>query len=669
MSQRPGGCRLCTLAAAVAVSAAAFGGSTAWALKATDRVKISEVCYDPVESPATAYEFVELYNAGTSIAYLDGAVISDQGNNGTNETAFQFPGTALTGTTYPIAPGAFVLLAVSATESPYGGIDWEFYAGGTDSDSPTVPNIVKTSGLGSDLGLANTGDGLTLSTGVSSGNIIPCNEVVDGVSWQDGGGLGEVNATSRTVCNDPAPQQGLANGLRSIQRRTNGNDTDRSNDDFGIAVRTPRAPASCILDPGCLRDLAYSPCVPLAGQPVTVSLHVGGGSWSSLRIFYKLSTAALYDSVNAAPGPDTTYAGTLPGRPNLSRVQYWMRAVDVAGNSLVLPPGAPAAVMEYRVGVVAIAGIQGTVLGDSCASSTFAGQAVNVRGVVTHLAAEFDLHYFYVQRGTGPSSGIRVFVPSTPFTPAHRDSVSISGTVVESGCETQIVLFPKCGQVLAINRRANPRVLSALSDVAREENEGMLVTIPGPFPVASVFDTTGSDFEFQAGSGANMAWVGGDTFFPDNVGYTYRPVPGQVLDALTGIVMRRAPTAFDTVTRLRLEPRRDNDVDRDYTDVPDPEGGIDVVGAFQLRPNSPNPFNPTTAIEFDLRERAMTRLEIFNAHGARIRRLVSEMQPAGPHRVVWDGRDAAGRSVASGLYVVRLVSGADSASHKMLLLR
>src|SRR5262249_40581219 len=74
----------------------------------TDRVKISEVCYDPPENPETPFEFVELYNAGTSVAYLDGAVISDQGNNDTNEATFQFPGTPLTGTTIPLAPGEVI---------------------------------------------------------------------------------------------------------------------------------------------------------------------------------------------------------------------------------------------------------------------------------------------------------------------------------------------------------------------------------------------------------------------------------------------------------------------------------------------------------------------------------------------------------------------------------
>src|SRR5262249_20722162 len=174
------------------------------------------------------------------------------------------------------------------------------------------------------------------------------------------------------VCIDPAAHPGTPNGPYSMQRRTNGNDTDRSADDFVVAVRTPGGPAPCLLDPKCIRDLTYSPCVPLANQAVTVSLHVSGGSYSSIRTFYKLGAAALFASVGMVPGPDTTFVATLPGQANLSRVQYWCRVTDSAGDTTVLPPGAPGVTLDYRVGIVPISTIQGTFVADSCASSTYA---------------------------------------------------------------------------------------------------------------------------------------------------------------------------------------------------------------------------------------------------------------------------------------------------------
>jgi flagellar hook assembly protein FlgD len=52
-----------------------------------------------------------------------------------------------------------------------------------------------------------------------------------------------------------------------------------------------------------------------------------------------------------------------------------------------------------------------------------------------------------------------------------------------------------------------------------------------------------------------------------------------------------------------------------------------------------------------------------------VRTLVDEPQKAGTHRVSWDGRDNAGRQVASGVYLYRLEAGDFSKSEKMVLIR
>ena len=73
-----------------------------------------------------------------------------------------------------------------------------------------------------------------------------------------------------------------------------------------------------------------------------------------------------------------------------------------------------------------------------------------------------------------------------------------------------------------------------------------------------------------------------------------------------------------------------------------------------LAPNAPNPFNPSTVIPYRLDVDGPVRLEIYNLLGQRIRTLVNEVQAAGPYRVRWDARDATGRSVATGVYFIRL---------------
>jgi len=73
-----------------------------------------------------------------------------------------------------------------------------------------------------------------------------------------------------------------------------------------------------------------------------------------------------------------------------------------------------------------------------------------------------------------------------------------------------------------------------------------------------------------------------------------------------------------------------------------------------LHPNRPNPFNPQTAIGYDMPRQGRVRLSVFDLAGRRVRQLVDGVMGAGRHEVVWDGRDASGMRAASGSYVVRL---------------
>jgi len=91
--------------------------------------------------------------------------------------------------------------------------------------------------------------------------------------------------------------------------------------------------------------------------------------------------------------------------------------------------------------------------------------------------------------------------------------------------------------------------------------------------------------------------------------------------------------------------------------------------AFRLDRNFPNPFNPSTSIGYAIPKQAHVRLRIFDLLGRAVATLVDREQPAGTYRVQWDGSDAVGRPVPSGVYFSRLESDGSSQSEKMLLLR
>jgi hypothetical protein len=88
-----------------------------------------------------------------------------------------------------------------------------------------------------------------------------------------------------------------------------------------------------------------------------------------------------------------------------------------------------------------------------------------------------------------------------------------------------------------------------------------------------------------------------------------------------------------------------------------------------LHANHPNPFNPSTTIRYELGAAADVRLRVFDAAGRRVRTLVDAREGAGPHAVVFDGRDDAGRPMASGVYFYRLEAGAYAQTRKMVLLK
>jgi hypothetical protein len=91
---------------------------------------------------------------------------------------------------------------------------------------------------------------------------------------------------------------------------------------------------------------------------------------------------------------------------------------------------------------------------------------------------------------------------------------------------------------------------------------------------------------------------------------------------------------------------------------------------YKLGHNYPNPFNPSTTINFSLPQAAKVKLVIFNLLGQQIRTLVNDEFTAGDHSIQWDGKDNKGMIVGSGIYFYQLSAGSSfSATHKMVLMK
>lgn len=94
-----------------------------------------------------------------------------------------------------------------------------------------------------------------------------------------------------------------------------------------------------------------------------------------------------------------------------------------------------------------------------------------------------------------------------------------------------------------------------------------------------------------------------------------------------------------------------------------------VQAASPTLMSAPNPANPRTTIAFALTATSRIFLSVYDSRGRLVRVLADGLLDAGRHRVVWDGRDTAGRPVATGTYLARLTAAGETSTVKVCLVR
>jgi hypothetical protein len=100
-------------------------------------------------------------------------------------------------------------------------------------------------------------------------------------------------------------------------------------------------------------------------------------------------------------------------------------------------------------------------------------------------------------------------------------------------------------------------------------------------------------------------------------------------------------------------------------------GGNDesVPRGFSVSQNYPNPFNLSTVIDYSLDRAGPVRVVVANILGQTVSTLVDAYQEEGPHSAIWNGNDANGRVVASGIYFYRIQAAGAQEVRKMVLLK
>jgi hypothetical protein len=108
----------------------------------------------------------------------------------------------------------------------------------------------------------------------------------------------------------------------------------------------------------------------------------------------------------------------------------------------------------------------------------------------------------------------------------------------------------------------------------------------------------------------------------------------------------------------------------DFTVNPTSNEVVSSTPAKQmLSQNFPNPFNPTTTIEYNVPVNGNVSLNVYNVKGQLVRTLVNENQTIGKHTIVWDGQDNNGATATSGIYFYKMTSSNTTETRKMIMVK
>jgi len=101
----------------------------------------------------------------------------------------------------------------------------------------------------------------------------------------------------------------------------------------------------------------------------------------------------------------------------------------------------------------------------------------------------------------------------------------------------------------------------------------------------------------------------------------------------------------------------------------DEEPAYETPKQFAIHQNYHNPFNPSTTIGFDLNRPGNVDITVYDLQGRRVAVLTNQHYQAGRYELVWNGRDMAGRAVASGIYLYTLRTESGNLTRKMMFIQ
>ncbi len=412
------------------------------------------------------------------------------------------------------------------------------------------------------------------------------------------------------------------------------------------------------------------------GAPVTINATIADNSSVERATVYYRWDNGTWESDDMDFTGDIYYEFEMEVAPEGTWVEYYVEAEDDLGTTSTYPGDLDLQYLGYWVDDdISIQDIQWTPWASG--SSPYEDVVIDeVTGVLTTTATNaltYDepegTYPYFMQVGDSPAwSGI-IVVLNEEY--QQGDEITITGaTVNEIGVDSEGIGWTfKWGSSTRLINPALVTVNSSGNDFEVYETDVATVnadleaweSVMVQFSDITVGGRNSYDVDFRDASG-EVFLIDDDMVLPDEPDDPGVPAAQDLFDSLQPAMTSTSftgPVTFSFGT-WKIEVRDEFD----FGTLGVGEGVVEQPLSFNLAPVYPNPFNPSTTINFSIPWTGNVKVIVYNALGQKVTTLLNEQMTPGQHTLVWNAQN-----VSSGTYFLRLLSNREQKVQKMVLMK